>query len=34
MKELYETISAEIIRFDNIDILTVSGDTPLPETDE
>ena len=34
MKESYEPIVAEILLFDGADIVTVSGDTPLPETDE
>lgn len=34
MKESYEPILAEIILFESIDVLTESGDTPLPETDD
>lgn len=34
MKETYEAVVAEIILFDSADIITVSGDTPLPETGE
>ena len=34
MKELYQSISVEIIRFEAADVITESSDTPLPETDE
>lgn len=36
MKEVYERASIEIIRFDSCtaDIITESGDTPIPETDD
>ena len=34
MKETYEAIVAEIIVFSGLDIITLSGDTPLPETGE
>ena len=35
MKESYEKATIEIIRFDgSTDIVTLSGDTPLPETGE
>ena len=35
MKESYEKASMEVIRFDSdADIITISGDTPLPETGE
>lgn len=34
MKERYESISMEIIRFEATDVVTDSSDTPLPETGE
>jgi hypothetical protein len=35
MKESYEKATIEIVRFDyGMDIITLSGDTPLPETGE
>ena len=34
MKQMYDKLALEVIRFDAADILTESGDTPLPETGE
>jgi hypothetical protein len=34
MKEPYEPIETEILLFEASDIVTLSGDTPLPETEE
>lgn len=34
MKKIYDVLTLEVIRFDSVDILTESGDTPLPETGE
>ncbi len=35
MKEAYEKATMEVIRFDSdTDIVTISGETPLPETGE